>query len=267
MPLTRAALAPSRVSVSPLSPTGPVPRLTDRIIELLRVEKGELVVDLYCSDLQSPQTVPEEIRRRVRMSAPGPFSERLAFLLITSGVRMIQMGALTFGRSPMRCERVVLHDGFSQLDCDLRRLLADVLGRLDPAGRILVVGNAPSPDAPLFAKGLRRWNRQHRSPEVIALYMREAGFSAQVETVECSRRVSAADCYAWVESREWPILESFPDVELQRGVCELRARYRSQHMVEFTSRFDLVLGTKPGVPPLMGSPAADAERFEMATVR
>lgn len=144
MPLTRAALAP-RVSVSPLSPTGPVPRLTDRIIELLRVEKGELVVDLYCSDLQSPQTVPEEIRRRVRMSALGPFSERLTFLLITSGVRMVQMGALTFGRIPMRYERVVLHDGFSQLDGDLRRLLADVLGRLDPAGRILVVGSAPSP--------------------------------------------------------------------------------------------------------------------------
>lgn len=40
-------------------------------------------------------------------------------------------------------------------------------------------------------------------------------------------------------------LESFGAVELRRGLCELRARYGSQRMVEFTSRFDLVLGTKP----------------------
>lgn len=59
------------------------------------------------------------------------------------------------------------------------------------------------------------------------------------------RRVSAAECYTWVESRNWPILESFHEAELQRGLCELRARYGSQRLVEFTSRFDLVLGTKP----------------------
>ena len=77
---------------------------------------------------------------------------------------------------------------------------------------------------------------------MIAELMREAGFSARMETVECLRRVSAAECYAWVESRCWPILESFDDVELRRGLCELRA---PQRVVEFTSRFDLVLGTKP----------------------
>jgi hypothetical protein len=120
-----------------------------------------------------------------------------------------------------------------------------VQSRLDPAGRLLVVDSAPSTDAPLFAEGLRCWKRRHRSPEEIAELMSEAGFSAQVETVECVRRVSAAECYAWVESRDWPILESFAEAELQRGLCELRGRYGSQHMVEFTSRFDLVLGTKP----------------------
>jgi hypothetical protein len=244
MALTRAALVP-RFCISPPSPTAPVPELATRILELLRVEEGDLVVDLHCG-LASPQPMPEEMRRRIRMADLRPFGERLAFLLITSGVRMVQMSALTFGRFPMQYERVVLHDGFSQRQDKLHRLLASVLGRLDPAGRILVVGSAPSPDSPLFASGLRRWNRQHRSPEAIALQMREAGFSAQVESVECSRRVSVADCYAWVESREWPILESFHDAELQRGLCELRTHHGSQQMVEFTSRFDLVLGTKPG---------------------
>jgi hypothetical protein len=235
----------SRVSVGRLPPNEPVPSLTRRIIELLGVEKEDLVVDLYSRDLQSPQAMPETIRLRARRIAPSPFSERLAFLLITSGVRMVQMGTLTFGRFPMRYEQVVLRDGFSQFKGSLRRLLATVIRQLDPAGRVLIVDSAPSPDAPLFAEALRRWNRQRCSPGVIAELMREAGFSAQVETVKCLRRVSAAKCYTWVESRDWPILESFHEAELQRGLCELRARYGSQHKVEFTSRFDLVLGTKP----------------------
>ena len=65
--------------------------------------------------------------------------------------------------------------------------------------------------------------------------------------MKCARRVPAADCYAWVESRDWPSLEAFFGRELRRGVTELRDRYGSQQMVEFTSCFDLVLGVKPGV--------------------
>jgi len=244
MAMASTALVP-RVSLDPLPPNGPVPSLTKRMIALLRVDAEDRVVDLDCRDLQPRQAMPEEIRPRAPMTALSSFSERLAFLLTTSGIRMVQMGTLTFGRSPMRYKQVVLRDGFSQFKDSLRRLLAAVLSQLDPAGRVLIVGSAPSPDSPLFAKGLRRWNRQHRSPEMIAELMREAGFSAQVETVACSRRASAAECYSWVESRDWPTLESFHEVALQRGLCELRARYGSQHMVEFTSRFDLVLGTKP----------------------
>ena len=242
--MTSTALIP-RVSVAPLPPNGPVSSLTGRIVELLRVEEGDVVVDLSCHDLQSPRAMPQAIRLRAQPIVPCPFSERLAFLLSTSGVRMVQMGALTFERLPMRYEQVLLRDGFSEFKGSLHRLLTTVLRQLDPAGRVLIVDSAPSPDAPLFTEGLERWNRQRRSPESIARAMREAGFSAHVETLECLRRVPTAECYAWVESRGWPGLESFREADLQRGLCELRARYGSQRAVEFMSRFDLVLGTKP----------------------
>lgn len=224
--MTRATVV-SPLSSGPVPPDGPVSSVAKRVIELLRVGKDDLVVDLSCRDPQSP------------------FSQRLAFLLVTSGVRMVQMGASTFGRLPMQCERVVLRDGSTQRKASLRRVLAVVLRQLDPAGRVLIAHSAPSPDAPLFAEGLRRWNRRHRSSDVVAELMREAGFFVQVETVECLRRVSPANCYAWVEFRDWPILKHLGEAELQRGLCELRARYGSRHMVEFTSRFDVVLGTKP----------------------
>jgi hypothetical protein len=234
----------SRVSGDALRPNEPVPSLTRRILDLIHVDKEDLVVDLSCRDSQPRQALLDGIRSNAQKVSPSPFGERLAFLLTTSGVHMVQMGASTLGRSPMRYEQVVLRDGFSQFEGSLRRLLAALLSRLAPAGSVLIVDCAPSPDAPLFTEGLRRWNRQHRSPEVIAELMREAGFSAQVETFEALRRVSAAKCYAWVKSRDWPILESFSEEELQHGLCELRARYGSQP-VEFTSRFDLVVGTKP----------------------
>jgi hypothetical protein len=244
MAMTSAALVP-RVSDGSLPPNGPVPRLTQRIIELLRVEKEDVVVDLHSRDVQSPEALPEGIQPRIQRLPLSPFSERLAFLLSISGVRVVQMSTLTFGRFPMRYGHVVLREGFSQFEGSLSPLLGAVQSRLEPAGRVLIVDSAPSPDAPLFAEGLRRWNLQHRSPEAMAELMRQAGFSPQVETVECLRSVSAAECYTWVSSRNWPILESFHEAELQRGLCELRARYGSQRMVEFTSRFDLVLGTKP----------------------
>jgi hypothetical protein len=244
MAMTSAALVP-RLSDGTLPPNGPVPRLTQRVIELLRVEKEDVVVDFQGRDLQSLQSLPEGTRPRFQRLPLSPFSERLVFLLSISGVRVVQMSRLTFGRFPMRYRQVLLREGFSQLGGSLRPLLSAVQSRLDPAGRLLVVDSAPSTDAPLFAEGLRCWKRQHRSPEEIAELMSEVGFSAQVETVECVSRVSAAECFRWVESRNWPILESFADADLQLGLCELRARYGSQRMVEFTSRFDLVLGTKP----------------------
>ncbi|HME70849.1 MAG TPA: hypothetical protein VKM54_13415 [Myxococcota bacterium] len=168
----------SRIAVDDLPSDGPVPSLTRRIIELLCVEKEDLVVDLYCRDLQSPQG--------------------LVFLVLTSGVRMVQMGTLTFGRFPMCYEKVLLRDGFSLLRGSFRHLLAAVFSQLDPAARFLIlVDNAPSSDAPLFAEGLRRWKRQQRSHEVIAELMREAGFSVQAEIgeflrsgVRCGGRVS-----------------------------------------------------------------------------
>jgi len=225
-------------------PDGPVPGLAKRVIELLRVEEENLVVDL-CRHFQPPQAMLKESEPCDQIIAPSRFGERLAFLVLTSGVRMVQMGTLIFGQYPMRYEKVLLRDGFLQFKDSLRHLLAAVFKQLDPAARLLIVDSAPSSDAPLFAEALYRWKGQHRSPEPIAELMREVGFSAQVETVECPRRVSAEECYAWVTSRDWPILDSFPESELQRGLSELRARYGSAPMVEFTSRFDLVLGVKP----------------------
>lgn len=240
------AMFASRVPTNLLPPGEPVPSLARRIIQLLRVEKQDLVVDLCCEDVQSVRAIPAACGRRDSSVAPSPFGERLALLVVTAGTPVIQMDTLTFGRFPMRYEKVLIRNGFSLREGSLRHLLAAMFSQLDPAARFLIVDHAPSADAPLFAEGLSRWERQHRPPEVIAQMSREAGFSARIETVECMRCVSASDCYAWVESRDWPVLDSFPEAALQRGLSELRARYGSKRMVEFTSRFDLVLGTKPG---------------------
>ena len=108
-----------------------------------------------------------------------------------------------------------------------------------------MVDSAPSNDAPLFADGLRRWKREHCPAAAIARIVHDAGFATEVDAVECVRHVPAADCRAWIASRSWPILDDVLRRELDRGLGELRRRYGSQPMVTFTSRFELVLGTKP----------------------
>jgi hypothetical protein len=161
---------------------------------------------------------------------------------------MVQIDARTFGRISLPRDKVLLRDGFSLSEGRLQAALAGVFSQLPPMARVLIADSVPSSDAPLFAKGLERWRRQRRSPEGVAELMTRVGFSAEVAIVEYPRRASTAACYAWVESREWPILASFPEPALQGGLRELRARYGSEGMVDFTSRFDLVLGIKPRAP-------------------
>jgi hypothetical protein len=243
MAMTNAALA-SRNPADALAPDGPVPSLTRRITELLRIEEGDLVVDLCCRNLGPPRVVSEGGSLLDGSISRTLFSERLAFRLLTSGVRMVQTDARTFGRISLPRDKVLLRDGFSLSELRLHEVLTGVFDQLPPMARVLIADSVPSSDAPLVAKGLERWKRQRRSPEGVAELMTRVGFSAEVAIVESPRRASTAACYAWVESREWPILASFPERALRSGLRELRARYGSERMVDFTSRFDLVLGVK-----------------------
>jgi hypothetical protein len=247
MAMSNAALA-SRIPADVLAPDGPVPSLTRRITELLRVEEGDLVVDLCCRKLGRARATLNGGSLRDDGIAPTPFSERLSFRLLTSGVRMVQIDARTFGRISLPCDKVLLRDGFSLSEVRLHEVLTGVFKQLPPMARVLIADSVPSADAPLFAKGLERWKRHRRSPAWVAELMTRAGFSAEAAIVEYPRRASTEACYAWIESREWPILASFPEPALQSGLRELRARYGSERMVDFTSRFDLVVGIKPQAP-------------------
>ena len=175
----------------------------------------------------------------------SPFGERLARLLTTAGVSTVQMGALAFGRFPMRYDKILLRGGFSRFRGRPRRLLGPLFERLDPGARFLVVDSAPTADAPIFAKGLRRWERQHTPAEAIARILNGAGFATEVHVVNSVREVAAVVAFAWIAYRGWPILEAFSKAELRHGLCELQERFGSQPMVTFTSCFELVLGTKP----------------------
>lgn len=227
-----------------LPPNGPVPALTKRIVELLRIGSADLVIDLCCWD-PSALAILDDVRRRSQVDAERPFGERLARLIATSGVRTVQMDGLAFGRFPMRYEKVLLRGGFSRFRDRFREQLAPLLERLDAGARFLVVDSAPSPDAPLFAEGLRRWEREHCPAEAIASVVEQAGFATRIDVLSCVRHVLTADCRAWIASRGWPILAPFSEAQLQGGLWELERRYGSQRAVKFTSRFELVLGTKP----------------------
>ena len=47
-----------------LPPNGPVPALTKRIVELLRIDSGDLVIDLCCRDAPTSMAIPDDVRRR-----------------------------------------------------------------------------------------------------------------------------------------------------------------------------------------------------------
>jgi len=222
---------------------GPVPLLTGRIAELLCADPGDLVIDL-CSGEGSVSAGDGAPAALSTGAIVRPLHERLARLLSASGTPTLQISAPALSRVRVQTERVLLRGGFASLHAHGGPVLSLLFERLDPTARLLAVDSAPSEDAPLFAEGLRRWKHRHCPAEVIARMVHRIGFVTHRAVVDCVRHVPVAECPAWVAERSWPLLATLSDAELERGLRELRHRYAAQSTVTFTSRFDLVVGTK-----------------------
>jgi len=122
------------------------------------------------------------------------------------------------------------------------RGLADLLA---PGGRFLVVTLPPLLEYPLFEAALERFAKRQPEPEGIAEDMADAGLRTDLSYAEFPVRVER-EHYLGLVGRQWmSVLSTFSESEIADGLEEIRRRH-PEDVLEFTDRFALVFGTKPG---------------------
>jgi SAM-dependent methyltransferase len=160
---------------------------------------------------------------------------------VNERIRPIAMDAMSFAEFPVRYDKILLKDAVGHFS-DTASLFRALRDRLAPGGRLLIADVAPESQSWLFKEARRRWESVYRRPEETAALLEASGLQAGIHSVTVRQSLSAADLLELLEKRYVPVLATFDDAELAKGIDEMRARAAKLERLEGVHRFDLVSG-------------------------
>ncbi len=155
----------------------------------------------------------------------------------------IHADALGFAGRPGTYDKVLMKESVHHIG-DRNLLFERLHERLSPGGALLLVHVPPSIDYPLFDAALARARRWHADPDELVTLLHGAGFHVERDVFEYWHSIPKTQYLAMVEDRYMSVLSTFDDTELQAGLAELGERYADVDTLEFTDRFDLIVGNK-----------------------
>lgn len=233
---------------SEVYPPNPLGIMVKEILQDLSLQEDELLVDLTCVDGSFAEAILQEVDLSWQIIGVQASQDLLLAATGHVGIRPVPMDLEAFAHFPLR-----YHKAFMRVDILPSLPPVEILSRLHhqviPAGRLVAVTSAPGDDVPLPAAAVRRWEESRPSGPAIVEALEAAGFSARGRSVQVACHTPVAECLEWVETRAWPILEDLSEEELAGGLSELRSRLGGQGSVSWSTRFDLVTGTKAGDRP------------------
>ncbi|MFD3440244.1 class I SAM-dependent methyltransferase [Streptomyces sp. NPDC058685] len=128
---------------------------------------------------------------------------------------------------------------------DPAQTLLGLADRLAPGGRLLVVMLPVMIRYPLFEAALTRFRELQPDPNTIVGHLRAAGLDAELGHVEYELRIDRDKYLGMVRARYMSLLSTFSDLEIEKGVEEMRAAHPESVLV-FPDRFAFVLGERRG---------------------
>jgi hypothetical protein len=223
-----------------------VQALSMKMIEELRLDSDDFLVDLCCGKSCFSTGILEQVQLRHQILAVDPSQTTPACLPICAEIRSIAMDALSFSEYPIRCDKILLKDGIAAIDVRVRaRLFAGLRDRLREDGILLLVNTVPHRGLPLFDKALQRLEAEHVGPDELSAQLHRAGFQVHRSRFEYEHRIALDRYCRLVEQRFVPVLAGFDDREIRNGISEIRRNQAGRSLVEYTDRFDLLAATRP----------------------
>jgi SAM-dependent methyltransferase len=239
-----AALAPHYDGLATHRPK-PLQSLARALARALQLDPADLLADLCCGTGLFSRELLRLVPLRsqiVAVDASEPMLERIQ-ARVDAGIRPVAMDATSFAEFPVRYDKILLKDGIGHFP-DAAALLRALRERLATGGRLLVADLAPDSQTWLFKEARRRWESLYRRPDEIAALMEVSGLVAAIGSVTVRQRLAPADLIELVAKRYAPVLATFDDAELRKGIDEIRERCANVDRLESVHRFDLVTGLR-----------------------
>ena len=217
--------------------------VSKKIIDALALTSDDQFVDLGCGTGMYTIEIANQVQFSTRPYAVDPFIEMLRQVPQGNGFRTIMMDALIFSRQTMQYDKVLIKESVHHV-ADRPALFANLYRRLPAGGRLLLVGVPPKIEYQLFQAALDRSRSWHADPAALAAELQNAGFTVGTDVFTFNHAIPKNTYVDMVRTRYMSLLSTFTDEEIELGIREIEHRYRDTETLQFTDRFQLVLGVK-----------------------
>jgi SAM-dependent methyltransferase len=220
-----------------------VRRLTEKMVEKLRLSEDDRLLDLGCGTGIYSIDILEQVPLRQPVVGVDPFAEMLREIPDEVPIEPICEDGLVFSERPGRYDKVLIKETIHHID-QRDRLFASVYDRLTPGGVLLLVHVPPEIEYPLFDAALERSRRWHANPDELVAQLTEAGFSVDRDQLEYRHELPKEHYFSMVRNCYMSVLTSFSEDELAAGLQEMADRYADREVLSFVDRFDYLTATK-----------------------
>ena len=165
-----------------------------------------------------------------------------------SGVQLLCNDAVDFSQDlSQRYDRCLMKEMIHHIQ-DPATLFRGIYSQLNPNGIAIIVTRPHKPDYPFFDAALQVWSDHQLDAKFYGSLLQETGFDVNIVTCDYPERVLLPK-QEWldiVSNRVWSCFAQghFDDVELQKGVEEMKRRFQHDDMVAFTESIILIVGQK-----------------------
>lgn len=217
--------------------------LTSRMVEKLRLEPEDLLVDLGSGTGMYSVDILRQVPLRQPVVGVDPSEEMLAH--IPEGVRITPVAddALSFSVRPDTYDKVLMKEAIHHVD-ERGELFDNLYERLRPGGVLLLVQVPPWVKYPLFRAALERCADWHANPDELTCLLEKAGFDVERDSVDYWHTLPKESYFEMVRNRYMSVLSTFGDEELEAGLEEMARTHAGASELTFVDHFDYLTAVK-----------------------
>jgi trans-aconitate methyltransferase len=219
--------------------------LTSKMIEELRLEADDLLVDLGCGTGIYAIDLLEQVPLRQPVLGVDPFEDMLREIPEDVTIEPICEDAVVFSEQDRRYDKVLIKETIHHIE-DRARLFANLYERIEPGGVLLLVHVPHQIEYPLFDAAIERCLGWHADPVELMSQLSEAGFDVGRDQLEYRHEIPKEHYFEMVRNCYMSVLTSFADDELAAGLAEMEARHADRDVLSYIDRFDYLTARKDG---------------------
>ena len=214
-----------------------------RIIEYLRLNSTDSLVDLGCGTGLFTQSIPKEIQLDNPIICVDPSEEMLSQIPLSPQYKIRAVDAITFVSETSGYNKVYMKEAIHHID-NKELLFSSLFEKLTSGGMFLLILLPPTIEYPLFKAALERYERRQPNYNDLTSLLEKVGFNVSVDFVEYLQSIPKEQYLKMVANRYMSLLSFFDDQQLEEGLAEISEKYAQQSILEFPDRFVFITATK-----------------------